>query len=138
MAFGLILHDVPEGFAMANAYIASPSLGILVALAIVLHNIPKEFAMAVPLVMIRKRRLLYKAALLSGFAEPLGAVIGLIAVHFHPALNSLFMAFAAGAMIFISVHELLPIARRYRRTHLFILGAVISIFVYASLAALIL
>jgi len=58
VAFGLILHDVPEGFAMANAYIASPSLGILVALAIVLHNIPEEFAMAVPLVMIRKRRLL--------------------------------------------------------------------------------
>jgi len=65
VAFGLILHDVPEGFAMANAYIASPSLGILVAVAIALHNIPEEFALAVPLVMTRKRRLLFKAALLS-------------------------------------------------------------------------
>ena len=44
VAFGLILHDVPEGFAMASSYIASPSLGILVALAIALHNIPEEFA----------------------------------------------------------------------------------------------
>jgi len=137
VAFGLILHDVPEGFAMANSYIASPSLGVLVALAIAIHNIPEEFAMAVPIVMVKKRRFLYTAAFLSGLAEPLGAVIGLVAVHFHPALNPLFMAFAAGAMVFVSVHELLPMARRYHKTHLFILGAVISVLVYALLVALI-
>jgi ZIP family zinc transporter len=137
VAFGLILHDVPEGFAMANSYIASPSLGVLVALAIALHNIPEEFAMAVPIVMVKKRRFLYMAAFLSGLAEPLGAVIGLVAVHFHPALNPFFMAFAAGAMVFIAVHELLPMARRYHKMHLFILGAIISVFVYALLAALI-
>jgi len=35
VAFGLILHDFPEAFAMANSYVASPSIGILVALAMV-------------------------------------------------------------------------------------------------------
>ncbi len=138
VAFGLILHDVPEGFAMANSYIASPSQGILVALAIAIHNIPEEFAMAVPIIMVKKRRFLYMAAVLSGLAEPLGAIIGLVAVHFHPALNPLFMAFAAGAMIFISVHELLPMARRYHKIHLFILGAIISVFVYVLLTAVVL
>ena len=137
VAFGLILHDVPEGFAMANSYIASPSLGIFVALAIAIHNIPEEFAMAVPIVAVKRKRFLYTAAFLSGLAEPLGAIIGLVAVHFHPALNPLFMAFAAGAMIFISVHELLPMARRYHNTHLFILGAIISVFVYALLAVVV-
>jgi ZIP family zinc transporter len=137
VAFGLILHDVPEGFAMANAYIASPSLGVLVALAIAIHNIPEEFAMAVPIVTVKKRRFLYTAAFLSGLAEPLGAVVGLVAVHFHPALNPLFMAFAAGAMVFVSVHELLPMARRYHNMHLFILGAIISVFVYALLSAVV-
>lgn len=137
VAFGLILHDVPEGFAMANSYIASPSLGVLVALAIAIHNIPEEFAMAIPIVMVKKRRFLYMAAFLSGLAEPLGAVIGLVAVHFHPAFNSLFMAFAAGAMVFVSVHELLPIAKRYHKMHLFILGAMISVFVYTLLSVLI-
>ena len=137
VAFGLILHDVPEGFAMANSYIASPSQGVLVALAIAIHNIPEEFAMAVPIIMVKKRRFLYMAAFLSGLAEPLGAIVGLVAVHFHPALNPLFMAFAAGAMIFISVHELLPMARRYKKTNLFILGAVTSVFVYALLIAVI-
>jgi ZIP family zinc transporter len=133
VAFGLILHDVPEGFAMANSYIASPSMGILVALAIAIHNIPEEFAMAVPIVMVKRRRFLYMAAFLSGLAEPLGAIIGLMAVHFHPDLNPMFMAFAAGAMIFVSVHELLPMARKYQNTHLFILGAIISVFVYVLL-----
>lgn len=137
VAFGLILHDVPEGFAMANSYIASPSLGILVALAIAIHNIPEEFAMAVPIVMIKRRRFLYTAAFLSGLAEPLGAVVGLVAVRFHPALNPLFMAFAAGAMVFVSVHELLPMARRYQNTYLFILGAIISVFVYMLLAVVV-
>lgn len=137
VAFGLILHDVPEGFAMANSYIASPSLGILVALAIALHNIPEEFAMAVPIVTIKKKRFLYIAAFLSGLAEPLGAILGLVAVHFHPVLNPLFMAFAAGAMIFVSVHELLPMARRYQKFHLFILGMIISISIYALLRVVI-
>jgi ZIP family zinc transporter len=137
VAFGLILHDVPEGFAMANSYIASPSLGILVALAIAIHNIPEEFAMAVPIVTVKNKRFLYTAAFLSGRAEPLGAILGLVAVHFHPIFNPLFMAFAAGAMIFVSVHELLPMARRYQKFHLFILGNIISIFIYALLTVVV-
>ena len=137
VAFGLILHDVPEGFAMANSYIASPSMGVLVAIAIAFHNIPEEFAMAVPIVMVKKRRFLYLAAFLSGLAEPLGAIVGLVAVSFSHALNPLFMAFAAGAMVFVSVHELLPMARRYKKTSLFLLGAVLSVFVYMLLTLLV-
>ena len=134
VAFGLILHDVPEGFAMANAYIASPELGVLVAIAIALHNVPEEFAMAVPAVVIRSRRFLYGAALLSALAEPLGAVIGLVAVGIAPALNAHFMAFAAGAMTFVSLHELLPMARRYRNMGMFALGMALSLLVYALLS----
>jgi ZIP family zinc transporter len=64
------LHDFPEGFAMANSYMASPELGILVALAIAIHNLPEEFAMAVPVVPLRTKKLLYGAAALSALAEP--------------------------------------------------------------------
>ena len=119
---------------MANSYIASQSLGILMALAIAIHNIPEEFAMAVAIVMVKRRRFLYIAAILSGLAEPFGAVIGLVAVHFHPMLNPLFMAFAAGAMVYVSVHELLPMARMYNNTRLFIFGAMMSLLVYILLA----
>ncbi len=130
IVFGLILHDVPEGFAMANSYIASPKLGLMVALAIALHNIPEEFAMAVPIVPLRRPIFLYVSAVLSAMAEPVGAILGLMAVEIIPALNPLFMAFAAGAMIFISFHELLPMARRYGNLALFGAGAVCALVVH--------
>jgi ZIP family zinc transporter len=134
VAFGLILHDIPEGFAMANSYVASPSLGILVALAIALHNIPEEFAMAAPAIALRKQRFLFGAAIASALAEPAGAILGLLAVQLDPGLNPHFMAVAAGAMIFISFHELYPMARRYGKVRLFAAGTGISIVAYALLA----
>ena len=136
VVFGLILHDVPEGFAMANAYVASPALGVLVSLAIALHNLPEEFAMSVPAVMLKSKRFLFGAALLSALAEPFGAIMGLVAVGIAPALNAHFMAFAAGAMIFVSIHELIPMARRYRNIGLFVAGMVLSAAVYWLLARL--
>ncbi len=133
VAFGLILHDFPEGFAMANSYIYAPSLGILVALAIALHNIPEEYAMAVPLVLTKKRSFLITLAILSALAEPVGAIIGLAAVSIAPTLNPLFMAFAAGAMIFVSIHELIPFARRYKKPYFLSLGIILSILIYLIL-----
>lgn len=112
VAFGLILHDLPEGFAMANAYLANPRLGVLLAVAIVLHNIPEEFAMALPAVVAGRRQFLRRAAIASAAAEPMGAVVGLIGVGVFPELNAGFLAFAAGAMLFVSFHELGPMARR--------------------------
>lgn len=136
IVFGLILHDVPEGFAMANAFLSSPSLGLLVALSIAIHNIPEEFAMAVPAVAVQNRTLLFKAALLSGLAEPAGAILGLVAVHLNPALNPAFMAFAAGAMVMVSAFELIPLARKYGRMGSFALGVAGSVLVYLALQAL--
>lgn len=133
--FGLILHDLPEGFAMAHAYIASPSLGILVATAIALHNVPEEFAMAVPAVALRSKRLIYGAAVLSALAEPVGALIGLTASAAAPSLNAHLMAVAAGAMVFVSIHELVPMARRYRQPAPLLVGMAVSLLVYRLLAA---
>lgn len=134
VVIGLILHDLPEGFAMANAYIASPSLGVLVALAIALHNLPEELAIAVPAIALRSRRFLMGAAMLSALAEPAGAIIGLLAVEAVPGLNAYFMAFAAGAMLFVSLHELVPLARRYGRIAWFGAGLALSIAVHRLLA----
>ena len=71
---------------MANAYVAAPALGVLVAVAIALHNLPEEFAMAVPVMLLRSKRLLFGAAFLSALAEPLGAILGLVAVSIAPSL----------------------------------------------------
>jgi ZIP family zinc transporter len=133
VALGLILHDFPEGFAMANSYILTPSLGLLVSVSIAIHNIPEEFAMAVPLVLTGKRKLLVKLALLSALAEPLGAVVGLVGVSIASALNPLLLAFAAGAMIFISFDELLPMAVRRGELLYFITGIGLSALTFFGL-----
>lgn len=137
IVLGLILHDFPEGFAMANAYIASPSMGVAVSLAIALHNIPEEFAMAVPLVATKSRAFLFRAAIVSGLAEPTGAAIGLFAASTDPGLVPLLMAFAAGAMIFVSLHELVPMAKHYGRIRLFGVGIFVSVVAYFLLALLV-
>jgi ZIP family zinc transporter len=134
VVIGLILHDVPEGFAMANAYVASPSLGLLVALAIALHNLPEELAMALPAMTLRSRRFLLGAAVLSALAEPFGAVVGLLAVEAAPRLNGYFLGFAAGAMTFVSLHELVPMARRYGHLGWFTGGIALSVAVHRLLA----
>lgn len=134
IAFGLILHDFPEGFAMANSYIYSQNLGWLVATSIAIHNIPEEFAMALPLVLTKRKKTLIILALLSSLSEPLGAVLGLLACNITPALNTLFMALAAGTMIFISLHELFPMAKKYKQLPLFSLGIGLSLAVYFGLS----
>jgi len=137
VVIGLILHDVPEGFAMANAYVSSPSLGVLVALAIALHNLPEELATAIPAIALRNRRFLVGAAMMSALAEPAGAVLGLLAVTASPNLNGYFLAFAAGAMLFVSFHELAPMARRYGKMSWFAAGIGLSIVVHQLLAQVI-
>jgi ZIP family zinc transporter len=137
VALGLILHDVPEGIAMANAYIDSPSLGVRVAFAIALHNVPEEFAMAVPAVASRSRTMLFAMAVVSALAEPVGALVGLVLVQLEPALNAFFIALAAGAMIFVSVHELLPMAARVGNLPLFGAGLALSVPVYVLLRAIV-
>lgn len=83
VAFGLILHDMPEGFAMANAYIASPDLGVFVGLAVALHNLPEEFAMSVPVVAIRSKSLLF----LSGNGPQRTGLLAARPCHFSDRLD---------------------------------------------------
>lgn len=137
IAFGLILHDFPEGFAMANSYIHTPTMGVLVALAIALHNIPEEFAMTVPLIAAgRSKKSIIKLAFISGLAEPAGAILGLLVVSIFAGLNAWLMAFAAGIMIYVAVHELWPMARRYKKPGWLAVGVLASLVIYVLLITL--
>jgi ZIP family zinc transporter len=136
VALGLALHDFPEGVAMANAYLEAPSLGILVFSAVALHNVPEGFAMAVPAAADRRPSLVL-AAVGAALSEPAGTILGLTVSHADPGLNALLMALAAGAMLFVSVHELLPMALRFGRLKLFGAGLALSVPVYLLLAVLI-
>lgn len=130
VAFGLMLHDIPEGFAMASSYAYRAGLGLFIAISIAAHNFAEGFAMAIPLVITQEKSFLVKLALMSALAEPFGAVLGIAAASLVPGLTPLMMAFAAGAMIYVSVHELMPLAQRYGRIWVFLVGMGFSVVIY--------
>lgn len=136
VAFGLVLHDFPEGMALANAYVASPKLGLLVAIAILLHNIPEQFAIAMPAVKTGRKRLLFIMAFVAGLAEPLGALLGIILINLEPGWHAAMMALAAGAMIYVSFHELLPLARRFAAPVWVLSGILLGVLLYLLIQGL--
>ena len=127
VAIGIIIHNFPEGFAMASSFWVEVRLGLLVALGIALHNIPEEFALAVPLVLTKKMKLLLEFLVLSALAEPLGAIFGIALSSFIPQFNAFLLAFAAGAMVFVSVDELVPLAYEHDGMHYFAIGLITGI-----------
>jgi ZIP family zinc transporter len=72
----------------------------------------------------------------SAAAEPVGAVVGLAAVRISPGLNAAFLAFAAGAMVFVALHELVPLSRELGRRRATALGIGAGIAIVAVLGML--
>ena len=66
-------------------------------------------------------------------AEPVGAALGLYAASLSAAWIPFLLSFSAGAMIFVSVHELIPMSKRYGHIKLFLVGIAASIGVHTAL-----
>lgn len=116
IAFGIIIHNVPEGFAVLLSGLSDLKLGILLAFAIGIHNIPEGIVVALPVLYATKNKWkAFKYSLISGLAEPAAALVGgLILFPFiNNTLIGSLLAFAAGAMIFICLDELIPTAHDY-------------------------
>lgn len=133
-AFGIAIHNLPEGLAVFVSSIGDIKLGIVLACAIAIHNIPEGIAVAMPIFYATKsKKKAFFYSLLSGIAEPIGALIGLVILM--PFLNevilSFSLAFVAGIMVFISFDELLPLAYEQKKGHISISGVVIGMLVMA-------
>lgn len=121
---------------MASAYLAAPASGVMMAVAIAVHNVPEEFAMALPAAALASLRLVYAAAVASG---PCGAGRGCGGpggAARWPGLHPVFLAVAAGAMIFVAAAELVPLVGRMRSPRWAAVGAVLSLAVYLLLSRL--
>lgn len=117
LVLAVTLHNLPEGMAVgvtfAGAMMAETGITMAGALAlsvgIAIQNFPEGAIISMPLRSAgasRKKAFLY--GVLSGIVEPVGAVVTiLLASHVVPVLPYL-LAFAAGAMIYVVVEELIP------------------------------
>jgi len=99
--------------------------GLFMALGIAIHNIPEGIVVSVPIFYATgDRRKAFTYSFLSGVAEPVGAVIGyaILSPFLTPTLLSSSLAFVAGIMVYISLDEILPLAHRYGKEHVVLVG----------------
>ncbi|MBN2268273.1 MAG: ZIP family metal transporter [Acholeplasmataceae bacterium] len=123
LVFAVTLHNIPEGLAVGVAFgalkyvtgdITSATLGAIgLAIGIGLQNFPEGAAVSIPL---RQEGMSMSKAFFwgqsSGFVEPIAGVLGALLVLQMRAILPYALAFAAGAMIYVVVEELIPEAQQ--------------------------
>jgi ZIP family zinc transporter len=117
LVFAITLHNIPEGMAVGltfglvalNGGAAPVAAAFALAVGIGLQNIPEGAAVALPLKsegLSRLKSFTYGA--LSGIVEPLAGILGVILIGFISGIMPWLLSFAAGAMIYVVVEELIP------------------------------
>ena len=133
LALAITLHNIPEGLAVgvlfggvaAGIPEASISGAVVLALGIGIQNFPEGIAIAVPL--RRQGASRFKSfwyGQMSAIVEPIFAVLGAVAVTFFTPILPYALAFAAGAMIFVVVEEVIPETQLDKYTDIAALGFV--------------
>jgi ZIP family zinc transporter len=120
LVFAITLHNIPEGLAVGVAMGAAAShieaanmtAAIALAIGIGIQNFPEGLAISMPLRASGfTRRKSFMVGQLSGVVEPVAAVIGAAAVFLIKPILPYALAFAAGAMLFVVIEELIPEAQ---------------------------
>lgn len=135
LVLAITLHNIPEGLAVGVAFgavahglpAATTGAAVALAIGIGLQNFPEGTAVSVPLRregMSRRKAFWYGQ--LSGAVEPVFGVLGAVAVLSMKPVLPFALAFAAGAMIFVVVEELIPESQRAGNTDLATLATLVG------------
>lgn len=131
----ITIHNFPEGLAVGVAFgalAANPSPEAFVgaiglALGIGLQNVPEGADLSIPIRTDGKSRLkAYYWGSMSAIVEPIGAVLGAVAAMAMTAILPYALSFAAGAMIFVVVEELIPDSQTNGNTDVATLGLMVG------------
>ena len=142
LVLAITLHNIPEGLAVgvlfggvaAGLPEASIASAVVLALGIGIQNFPEGMAVSMPLRrqgVSRFKSFWYGQ--LSAIVEPIAAVVGAVAVTFFTPILPYALAFAAGAMIFVVVEEVIPETQQDKYTDIATLGFIGGFIVMMSL-----
>lgn len=140
LVFAITLHNIPEGFAVGVVFGAIANQGVTLAAALVMalgigiQNLPEGAAVSIPL---RKegysRKSSFMIGQVSGIVEPIAAVIGAYFAVNMTYLLPYTLSFAAGAMIYVVVEELIPESQSEEHSHGATIGAMTGFLVMTFL-----
>lgn len=142
LVLAITLHNIPEGLAVgvlfggvaAGIPEASIAGAVTLAIGIGIQNFPEGIAVSMPLRrmgMSRKKSFMYGQS--SAIVEPIAGVLGAVAVTFFTPILPYALAFAAGAMIFVVVEEVIPETQQDKNTDIATLGFIAGFIVMMSL-----
>jgi ZIP family zinc transporter len=129
------IHNFPEGMTVFSVSMENNlNLALNLILAISMHNIPEGIIVATSIYLATnsKKKALW-GSFLSGLAEPIGGLIGYYSFNaaFHQYSTGLMFSFISGMMIFLSLEQLLPEARKLHDSHLISYGVIVGMILMA-------
>ena len=135
MVFAVTLHNIPEGMAVgvtfAGALIGNTGItmagAFALALGIAIQNFPEGAIISMPLKsegMSKPKAFLY--GMLSGIVEPIGAIITILLTNIIVPFLPYLLSFAAGAMIYVVVEELIPESQTGQHSNIGTIGVAIG------------
>ncbi|MGD2184704.1 MAG: ZIP family metal transporter, partial [Desulfobacterales bacterium] len=142
LVLAITLHNIPEGLAVGVAFgalasdlpAASLAGAVALALGIGIQNFPEGTAVSVPLRREGFSRIKsFWYGQLSGVVEPVAGILGAVAVILVKPLLPYALAFAAGAMIYVVVEELIPESQLEKNTDIATMGAMTGFAVMMTL-----
>lgn len=125
ISIGIALHNFPEGLAIGSSFVYDKKFGLVVGLMILIHDVPEGFALAVPFKIAKRNRMkILSYAFLAGVPTGIGCIIGSLIGSLNNFLLSGCIAFAAGAMLYVVMSEIIP---EYSKKEDFKISAIASI-----------
>lgn len=135
LALAVTIHNIPEGMAVGVVIAGSlqdgigiaPATAMATAIGIAIQNIPEGAIISMPMRAAgNSRRKSFLIGGLSGIVEPIGAVLVILLASLMTPILPYFLAFAAGAMLYVVVEELIPEASVGQHSNISTIGFAIG------------